>query len=221
MVIQNFQGQLTWLKYLCRRQLAKYEAPFTNLKKRTKLLLLTAAKAWTANFTSGELRTSSRNCCTSLVGKMEYEDQACVFLEKQWELKIFEGTFYKSLCVLCVGWPKDVSIIEFQQHAVLAKLRLPWAVGVTCCQVLVHFFETLEALCHVLVVNLGIKRGHVLLAEVVSTVNMEACALLYQWHRVWAAQALLGDVLSRCRRRQNLWISFEKLVAIDFDYLRH
>lgn len=40
-------------------------------------------------------------------------------------------------------WPQDVAIVEFQQHAVLAKLRLPEAVGVTCCQVLVHFFETL------------------------------------------------------------------------------
>lgn len=57
---------LTWLKYLCKRQLARYEAPFTSLKKRTKLLLLTAANTCTANFTSGELRTSSRNCCTSL-----------------------------------------------------------------------------------------------------------------------------------------------------------
>lgn len=57
---------LTWLKYRCKRQLTRYDALFTNLKKRTKLLLLTAANAWTANLTSGELRTSARNCCTSL-----------------------------------------------------------------------------------------------------------------------------------------------------------
>ena len=34
-----------------------------------------------------------------------------------------------------------------------------------------------------------------LLAEVVSAVHVEACALLNQRHRVWAAQVLLGDVL--------------------------
>lgn len=63
---------LTWLKYRCKRQLTRYEAPFTNLKKRTKLLLLTAANAWTANFTSGELRTSARNCCTSLYRHLKH-----------------------------------------------------------------------------------------------------------------------------------------------------
>lgn len=64
--LQRRKQMLTWLKYRCKRQLTRYEALFTNLKKRTKLLLLTAANAWTANFTSGELRTSARNCCTSL-----------------------------------------------------------------------------------------------------------------------------------------------------------
>lgn len=62
-------------------------------------------------------------------------------------------------------------------------------------QVLVHFFETLEALCHVLVVDLGVESRDMLLAEVVSAMHMEACALLYQRHRVRAAQVLLDDVL--------------------------
>lgn len=64
-----------------------------------------------------------------------------------------------------------------------------------CSQVLVHFFQTLQALGHVLVVDLGVKRRQLLLAQVMCTVHVEARALLYERHGVGAAQALLGDVL--------------------------
>lgn len=62
-------------------------------------------------------------------------------------------------------------------------------------QVLVHFFETLQALCHVLIVDLGIERYHRLLAEMMCAVHMEARALLNQHRSVWAAKVLLNYVL--------------------------
>lgn len=91
--------------------------------------------------------------------------------------------------------PQDVAVVELHQHAVLAELRLPAAVGVPGCQVLVHLLQTLQALGHVLVVDLGVKRRHGLLAQVVGAVDVEARALLDQRHRAGAAQPLLGDVL--------------------------
>lgn len=105
------------------------------------------------------------------------------------------ATHIQSIICVRVDWPQDVSVIEFQQHVVLAKLCLPGAVGLLHGQVLVHFFETLKTLCHVLVVDLGIERWGTLLTQMVSAVHVEACALLNQRHRVWTAQVLLDDVL--------------------------
>lgn len=69
------------------------------------------------------------------------------------------------------------------------------AEGLLRGQVLVHLLQTLQALGHVLVVDLGVEGRHVLLAEVVGAVHVEAGALLDQRHGVGAAEALLGDVL--------------------------
>lgn len=81
---------------------------------------------------------------------------------------------------LLMDAPQDVAIVEFDQHAVLAELRLPLAVGLPGCQVLVHFLQALETLGHVLVVYLGVERRHGLLAQVVCAVDVEAGALLDQ-----------------------------------------
>lgn len=104
-----------------------------------------------------------------------------------------------------MDWPQDVTVVELHQHAVLAELGLPGAVDVTCRQIFVHFFQTLQALCHVLIVDLGVERWNMLLAEMVGAVHVEARALLDQRHGVWAAQALLGDVL--WVRERNGWSS--------------
>ncbi len=159
----------------------------------TELLHLTA---WTWS-----MRKYFLKCSKFLQAEQTAEDRFCThFLNNKHKLYIYiyiSAYLMDHLCVFAsLNWPQDVTIVEFQQHAVLAELCLSGAVDVTRGQVLVHFFETLEALCHVLVVDLSIERWDMLLAEVVSAVNMEACALLDKWHGVWAAQVLLGDVLS-------------------------
>ena len=75
------------------------------------------------------------------------------------------------------------------------ELRLTGAEHALVPQVLVHLLQTLEALGHVLVVDLGVKWGHGLLTHEVSTVDVKPGALLNQRHRQWVAQVLLRDVL--------------------------
>lgn len=96
--------------------------------------------------------------------------------------------------------PQDVTVVELEQHVVLPELGLSGAVDAACVQVLVHLLQTLQTLGHVLVVNLGVKGRHVLLAELVGAVHVETSALLDQSHRVGATQVLLGNVLEEERK---------------------
>lgn len=83
------------------------------------------------------------------------------------------------ISLLSKSIPKNITIVEFEQNAVLPELCLFGAVHILGGQVLIHLFQALEALGHVLIINLGIKGHHRLLTQMVGTVDVEASAFLY------------------------------------------
>ena len=94
----------------------------------------------------------------------------------------------------------NVSIVELEQDVVLSDLGLLGTEDSGVGQVLVHFLQALQTLGHVLVVDFGVKGGHVLLTELVGTVHVETSALLDQSHRLRTTQMLLSDVLDTTTR---------------------
>lgn len=96
--------------------------------------------------------------------------------------------------------PEDIPLVEVEQHVVALELGLAGAGHAPAPQVLVHLLQALQALGHVLVVDLGVEGRHGLLTHEVSAVDVQPGTLLDQGHGRGVAQVLLRDVLAASKR---------------------
>lgn len=92
--------------------------------------------------------------------------------------------------------PENIALVEIQQDIITSELCFTLAVNPLVSQVLIHLLQALQAFSHVLIVDFGIKGGHGLFTQVVSTVDVKASALLNQRHHQRVAEVLLGYVLT-------------------------
>lgn len=87
-------------------------------------------------------------------------------------------------------------VVQIQQNNIRPELRLVLARHTLLPQIVIHVLQSLQALCQILTVDLGIEHRSLLGAQSLRRQYVKPGALLDQLDRLYAAQSLLSDVLA-------------------------